>query len=215
MEITITITIIVITCVVSFVAFSNQTITDKLIFYPPAINNDKEWYRFFTCGLIHADMAHLAFNMISFYFFGRIIEIYFKDIYKEMGGFMYVVLYVSSLAVCLLPTYTKQKENYQYKSLGASGAVSAVVFAAILLRPTEGIRFAFLPRDTSIPGFVFGPIYLLVTAYLDKRGNSRINHSAHLWGALYGLAFLIVTAYFLSDYKPLARFIDQVSSYHF
>jgi membrane associated rhomboid family serine protease len=130
-----------------------------------------------------------------------------------MGGFMYVVLYVSSLAVCLLPTYSKQKENYYYKSLGASGAVSAVVFAGILLRPTDEIYIFFIPKG--IPGFVFGPLYILITAYLDKHGSSKINHSAHLWGALYGLAFLIVTAYILSDYKPLARFIDQVSSYHF
>jgi membrane associated rhomboid family serine protease len=207
----ITIIIVVVTCVVSFIAFSNQAIMDKLIFYPPAVNNDKEWYRFFTCGLIHADIGHLAFNMISFYFFGRIIELYFKEIFHEMGNFMYVVLYISALAVCLLPTYSKQKENYHYRSLGASGAVSAIVFAAILLRPTEEIYIFFIPKG--IPGFIFGPLYLIITAYLDKRGKGGINHSAHLWGALYGVAFLIVTSYFLSDYRPLTQFIEQVKAY--
>ncbi|MEP6845217.1 MAG: rhomboid family intramembrane serine protease [Panacibacter sp.] len=184
---------------------------DKLIFYPPAISNDREWYRFFTCGLIHADIAHLAFNMISFYFFGRIAEFYFKDIFPETGSLMYLILYVSALAVCLLPTYGKHKDDYYYRSLGASGAVSAVVFVGILLRPTDGIRIFFIPFD--IPGFVFGPLYLIITAYLDKKGSSGINHSAHLWGALYGVAFLIVTAYFLSDFKPVANFIEEVTGY--
>jgi membrane associated rhomboid family serine protease len=209
MPVPITIVIIIITCVISFVAFSNQAIMDKLIFYPPAVNNDRQWYRFFTCGLIHADMGHLAFNMISFYFFGRIVELYFKEIYKDMGSFMYIVLYVSSLAVCLLPTYAKQKENYSYRSLGASGAVSAIVFVGILLRPMDKLYLFFLP--IGIPGFIFGPVYLIATAYLDKRGRGGINHSAHLWGALYGLAFFIVTAYFLTDYRPIANFIQQVS----
>jgi membrane associated rhomboid family serine protease len=160
----ITIIIVVVTCVVSFVAFSNQAIMDKLIFYPPAVNNDKEWYRFFTCGLIHADIGHLAFNMIAFYYFGQIIEIYFKEIFHEMGNFMYVVLYISALAVCLLPTYSKQKENYHYRSLGASGAVSAIVFVGILLRPTDGIHFIFLPRNTAIPG-----LYLVLFILLLQR----------------------------------------------
>lgn len=211
MPVQITIIIIVITCVISFVAFSNRDIMDKLIFYPPAVNNDKQWYRFFTCGLIHADIGHLAFNMISFYFFGRIVEIYFKEIYEDMGSFMYVVLYVSALAACLLPTYSKQKDNYSYRSLGASGAVSAIVFVGILLRPMDKLYLFFIP--VGIPGFIFGPIYLIVTAYLDKRGGGGINHSAHLWGALYGLAFFIVTAYFLTDYRPLSHFIEQVKGF--
>jgi len=207
----VTITILIITCVVSFMAFSNQAIIDKLIFYPPAVSNQKEWYRFFTCGIIHADIAHLAFNMFSFYLFGKLVELEFRLIFPETGRFLYAALYVSSLAVCLLPTYAKHKENYYYKSLGASGAVSAVVFAGIFLFPTLKIGLFIIPPI--IPAFIFAPIYLIITAYLDKKGDSSINHSAHLWGALYGLAFLIVTSYFLSDFRPVANFIQEVTNY--
>lgn len=192
-------------------AFSNQAIIDKLIFYPPAVNNQKEWYRFFTCGLIHADIAHLAFNMFSFYLFGKLVEEQFQAIFPETGTFLYAILYISALAVCLLPTYSKHKENYYYRSLGASGAVSAVVFIGIFLYPTSKIGLFVIPPI--IPAFIFGPIYLFITAYLDKKGEGGINHSAHLWGALYGIAFIIVTSYFLSDFRPVANFIEEVSGY--
>ena len=194
-------------------AFSNQSIIDKLIFYPPAINKQKEWYRFFTCGLIHADIAHLAFNMFSFYIFGKLVEQEFRIIFPGTGAFLYVTLYVSALAICLLPTYSKHKDNYYYKSLGASGAVSAVVFAGILLFPTAKLGLIIIPIKPFIPAFIFAPVYLIVTAYLDKKGDSGINHSAHLWGALYGLAFLIVTSYFLSEFRPVANFVEDVKNY--
>ena len=197
-------------------AFSNQAIIDKLIFYPPAISNDKQWYRFFTCGLIHADIGHLAFNMFSLYLFGKgvkgiSVEGKFREIFSDTGPLLYSLLYISALAVCLLPTYSKHKNNYHYISLGASGAVSAVVFVGILLYPTAKIGLFIIPPV--IPAFIFAPIYLVITAYLDKKGDSGINHSAHLWGAIYGIAFLIVTSYFLSDYRPLANFIEEVKNY--
>ena len=210
MVISVTVIIVMATSVISFIGFSNQNLINELIFYPPAISERKQWYRFFTCGLIHADIAHLAFNMISFYYFGRFVESFFKS-YFDAGALLYIVLYVSALAICLLPTYMKQKDNYQYRSLGASGAVSAIVFAGIFLSPLSGIRIFFIPID--IPGFVFGPLYLIISAYLSKRGAGNINHSAHFWGALYGIAFLIATSFALSKYDPVTTFIEQVKSY--
>lgn len=207
----VTITIMVITCIVSFVAFSDEAIKNKLIFYPPYITERNQWYRFLTHGLIHADIAHLAFNMISFYFFGRIVEAAFKSIFEQTGALLYVLMYVTALIVSELPSYNKHKNNYGYASLGASGAVSAVVFIGILLRPTAGITI--FPIPIPIPGFVFAPLYIIVSAYLDKKGNTNIGHSAHIWGALYGLAFMIVTCYVLSDYRPVAIFIEDVKNY--
>ena len=209
--ISITVIIVVITCIVSFVAFSNQKIINDLIFYPPAITNDKQWYRFFSCGLIHADIAHLAFNMIALYMFGELVENAFKQIFGGIGTVIYALLYITSLAASLLPTYKQEKDNYQYRSLGASGAVSAVVFAGIFLFPLQKIGLMFIP--VMIPGFIFGPIYLFVSAYLSKRGGSNINHSAHIWGALYGVAFLIITALALSDFNPITNFIADIKSY--
>ncbi len=209
----VTVIIVVLTCIISFVGFSNTRVIDGLIFNPPAIYNRNEWYRFFSCGLIHADVMHLAFNMFSFYIFGQIVENAFSEIFDSNGSLIYALLYLTALGACLVPTYMQHKENYNYRSLGASGAVSAIVFAGIFLNPAQEIGLIFIPIP--IPGFIFGPIYLLVTAYLSKRGGSYINHSAHLWGALFGIAFLIVTSYALSDFNLIDRFVQQVTSYRF
>jgi membrane associated rhomboid family serine protease len=209
--ITITIAILAITCVVSFMAFSNQKITDDLIFYPPAITNRNQWYRFVTCGLIHADMMHLAFNMYSFYLFGRMVEEAFTHIFGYKGKMLYLLLYVIALVVCLLPTYLQNKDNYHYRSLGASGAVSAVIFAGILIYPTMKIGLFLIP--IGVPGFVFGPLFLIVSAYLAKKGHGSINHSAHIWGGIFGVVFLIICSQFLSDYRPVQMFVSQVSDY--
>lgn len=207
----ITVVIIAITCIVSFMAFSNQKLMDDLIFYPPAITNQKQWYRFFTCGFIHADIPHLAFNMYSYYMFGEAIEEAFEVLFGiVLGKILYLFLYLSSLAVCLLPTYLRNKTNYYYKSLGASGAVSAIVFAFIFLQPLAGISLIFIPIPGGFPAFVFGFVYLGITYYLDKRGNSSINHSAHFWGALYGILFLIVACLLLSHFNPVTNFWMQV-----
>lgn len=204
-----TVIIIAITCVVSFIGFSNQNLIDETIFYPPAITHRKQWYRFITCGFIHADIPHLAFNMYSFYMFGQAIEDVFSELYGGAGKFMFMLLYLSSLVVCLLPTYSKNKDNYHYKSLGASGAVSAIVFAFIFLAPLQGVGLILIP--VYAPAFIFGIIYLGITYYLAKRGTSNINHSAHFWGSIYGIGFLIVTCALFSDFHPLSNFAEQVS----
>ena len=209
--ISITVIIVVLTCIVSFLAFSNQNIIDHLIFYPPAISSRNEWYRFFSCGFIHADIAHLAFNMISLYLFGRLVEAVFVQIFAETGELLYGLMYVTALGASLVPTYQAHKDNYSYRSLGASGAVSAVVFAGIFLFPTQEIGFMFLPPI--IPGFIFGPLYLFISAYMSKRGGDNINHSAHIWGAVYGIAFLIAASFALSDFNPFVNFINQIKSY--
>lgn len=207
----ITLIIVIVTCLVSFSAFNNEKLMNDLIFYPPAVAKNNQWYRFFTCGFIHADIPHLLFNMLSLYLFGRFVEDEFVAIFQEKGKMLYLLMYVTSLAVCLLPTYSKNKENYDYKSLGASGAVSAVVFAGLLVAPTIEVGFFFIPPI--IPGFIFGPLYLLVTAFLDKRGGGNINHSAHLWGALFGLAFVIVVGKFVGGYNAITEFMEGVKRY--
>ncbi|MBN9297191.1 MAG: rhomboid family intramembrane serine protease [Filimonas sp.] len=207
----ITITIIVITCLVSFLAFSNEKLKEDLIFYPPAISKHKQWYRFVTCGFIHADIGHLVFNMFSLYVIGRHVEERFIEIFDTQGKILYIALYLTALVACLIPTYNKNKDNYYYRSLGASGAVSAVVFAFMFFYPTMGIGMMFIP--VYIPGFIFGPIYLIISSILDKRGGGNINHSAHIWGAIYGVIFVIITCYFLSSYRPVTEFVEMVKAY--
>lgn len=207
----ITLIIVIITAIVSFMAFSNQRIIDDFIFDPPAVTNRNQWYRFFSCALIHGDIGHLVFNMWSFYSFGEYVEANFRYLFGSAGPLLYIALYVVSQFFCLLPTYLKHKNDYYYRSLGASGAVSAVIFAGIFLAPLQKIGIMFIP--IGIPGFIFGFIYLAITAYLDRKGASHINHSAHLYGALAGIVLLIIFSYSFSQYDILKNFIYQVKSF--
>lgn len=212
MTISITLIIIVVTCIVSFIAFSNDKVFDDLIFYPPAITYQKQFYRFFTCGFIHANYMHLLFNMYSLYAFGGMVESMFYGAFGAYGKWLYLLMYLSSLYFCLLPTYLKNKDNEHYRSLGASGAVSAVIFSFIFFEPSRGLGLIILP-NFALPGFVFGALYLIISSYLDKRGGGNINHSAHIWGALYGVSFLIVTGSLLAKFNLLSAFLRQVQSY--
>ena len=210
MDFNITTIIIVITTIISIAGFSNAKIIDNLIFYPPAVSQRNQWYRFITCGLIHADYSHLIFNMLSLYFFGPFVEDAFNGIFLENGEWYYIALYVTSLVVSLLPTYIKNKDNYAYRSLGASGAVSAVIFAGLMIAPQTEVMLFFIPIP--IPGFIFAPLYLIVSALLERKGGSNINHSAHIFGALYGLAFVIIAGR-LAGFDALTFFVQNVKMY--
>jgi membrane associated rhomboid family serine protease len=210
---TITLIIIIITVLTSIAAFTNDKVFNDFIFDPPAVTYNKQWYRFLTCGLIHADYGHLFFNMYAFYMFGDSVEGTFVQIFEQKGKLLYLLLYITALAACLLPTYAKHKTDNNYRSLGASGAVSAVIFAYILLNPLQKIGLIFLPQQWGLPAFVFGFLYIVISSYLDKRGGGNINHSAHIFGGLYGIAFLILTGYLFSDYHVLQEFIERVQEF--
>ena len=209
----VTLIILIATCIISVIAFKNQKLIDDLIFYPPAVTERNQYYRFITCGFIHANVAHLAFNMYSFWIFGEYVEILFMTVFGPVGRWYYLLMNISALVVCLLPTYFNNKNNYHYRSLGASGAVSAVIFAFIFLNPLQGIGLIFLPREFMIPGFIFGFLYLILSSYLDKKGGGNINHSAHIWGSVYGIVFLIITGYLFSGKNLLSGFLESVKSY--
>lgn len=210
--ISITLIIIISTVLVSIIAFNNQQVMDNLIFYPPAVSEKNQYYRFITCGFIHADVAHLAFNMISFYLFSSaLVEPAFIGYFGDYGRAALLLMYVLALIVCLLPTYFKNAHNENYRSLGASGAVSAVVFAGIMISPLSQLGFFIIPPI--IPGFIFGPLFLVLSAYLDRRGGSNINHSAHIWGALFGVAFLIIATRVYAHVDIWTEFVEQVKYY--
>ncbi len=165
---------------------------NKLMFNAFMIKNRKEWYRFFSSGLIHADFMHLAFNMFSLYIFGRGVEAMysFDEVFGIKGPLFFILLYVGGLAMSSIYSYEKNKDNIYYNALGASGAVSAIVFASIVLAPTQKLMMLFLP--VPIPAYLFGVIFLGIEYYLGKRGQSNIGHDAHFWGAVYGVVFTII-----------------------
>jgi membrane associated rhomboid family serine protease len=202
---TITLSIIVLTCLVSVTAFNNSKILDDLIFWPPAISVRHQYYRFISCALIHADIMHLAFNMITLYFFGRVMEAYYMGV-LGLPHFYYLALYVGAVIVANIPTYLKKKDDYNYRSLGASGGVCAVLFAFVLLRPWTTIQVIILP----VPAIIYAGLFLGYSAYMSKRGGDNVNHDAHFWGALFGVVFTIAV-------RPgvIQIFLDQLSHPHF
>ncbi len=207
-----TLVIILFTALVSISAFGRKSMIDQLIFDPVAITRKGQWYRFFTCGIIHADWEHLLFNMLSLYLFGQIVEPAFQSqvLFESNGKLFYLLLYTLALPLSLLPTYVQHLNNHRYRSLGASGAVSAIVFVGILFNPTAKMGFFLIPPI--IPGYIFGPLYLMVSAWLGKRGSDQINHSAHISGAIAGVALTCLLAGQLhTPYQPLEQFLIKVS----
>lgn len=184
---TLTLTIIIITALLSFTAFNNPKIMQDLIFHPPAIIRNNQYYRFITSGFIHADINHLLFNMLTLYFFGKSWENIYIG-YLGIEKYMFLVLYLSAMIVADIPSFIKNKNNYRYYSLGASGAVSAIVFSMILIAPWSMLYVFFLP----VPAIIYAVLYLAYSVYMDRKGGDNINHGAHLWGAIFGVVFTLI-----------------------
>jgi membrane associated rhomboid family serine protease len=183
-----TVGIIIVTCLVSILALNNRKLMDALIFWPPAIQMQNQYYRFVTCGLIHADLMHLFFNMFTLYFFGSALETYYMG---DLGlqHYYFLLLYVLALIVANIPSYFKHKDDYNYRSLGASGAVSAVLFAYILIKPWDSLYlFGALP----VPAIIYVVLFVGYSVFMSRRGGDNVNHDAHLWGALFGVVFTII-----------------------
>ena len=179
--------IIGVTVVVSYICFGNRALFHRLAFIPYRTFHQGEWYRLVTHGFVHADMTHLLVNMFTFWSFGTYMEQAFQ--YLGLGTAGYLGLYFGGMIVASgYDLFTRRKDPY-YLSIGASGAVSAVLFTSILLDPWGKILFfAVLP----ISGILFGMLYLAYCQYMAKHAQDAINHNAHFYGALYGLVYPIL-----------------------
>jgi len=181
--------LIIITGVCSTLAFSSGEALSRMIFNPYRVEHNREWWRFITSGFIHADWMHLMVNMYVFYSFGQTTLDNYNNAYEENGEYYFLFLYFGGMIVANISSYRKNRDNLDYNALGASGAVSAVVFAFIVFQPlTMLYLFGIIP----IPGIVFGVLYLIYSLYEAKRAADFINHEAHFWGAVFGFLFTIV-----------------------
>ncbi|HEY5804775.1 MAG TPA: rhomboid family intramembrane serine protease [Lysobacter sp.] len=180
-----TFALIAVTVLVSWLAFERPALLNRLILWPPAIDRNHQYDRLITHGFIHADWSHLLFNMITLYFFGRVIE---GVIGQLIGPFGFLLFYVSAIVIAILPTYLRHRHDPNYRSLGASGAVSAVLFAYVLIQPWSLIIVFFLP----MPAILYAVGYVAYSFWMDRRGGDNINHSAHLSGAIYGVLFMLL-----------------------
>lgn len=200
----ITIIIIAITLAVSLAALSNQRMLSALMFNAYRTYNHRQYYRIFSYGLVHGSFSHLFFNMLTLYFFGTEAEEWFKAAWgNSAGSILFVVLYVSAIAASSVADLIKHKNDPSYNAVGASGAVSAVLFASVLFDPMMGIYIYLIPIP--IPGFVFAPLYLLYCWWMAKRNKDNIGHTAHFWGAVYGFVFPVIcmpslVSHFLSHF---------------
>lgn len=187
----VTLGLIVVTCLVSILCFTGTVDSRHLVFNAVGVWHRREWHRMLSYGLVHGGWGHLLFNMLTLYFFGTVVEQYFGLAFGgKLGVALYILLYVSALAVSTVGDLIKYKDVPGYNAVGASGAVSAVLFASILFEPKMGIYIYLIPIP--VPGYIFAPLYLLYCWYMARRNMDNIGHTAHFWGAVYGLVFPLI-----------------------
>jgi membrane associated rhomboid family serine protease len=190
MELSLTVILIGITCASSYYAWKNPEFLEKSLFTPYRVNRRKEYARFILSGFVHKDGVHLLFNMFTFYFFGEVVEGFLGYMLGvSMGNLVFVLFYLSAIVISDVPTYIKEKDNPGYHALGASGGTAAMVFASIVLMPVAKICIFGI---FCLPGFILGAMFLGYAYYKGKMADDNINHDAHLYGALFGIAFILI-----------------------
>ncbi len=185
----ITLFIILLTALTSILAFNNSSIFNQLKFNAFMIYERKQWYRLFSYSLLHADWGHLFVNMFVLYSFGSLVEDIFPVFFGNKAKLIFIILYAGGVSVSTLYSLFKHKHNHYYNAVGASGAVSAVLFSSIIMHPEGEIFLFFIP--VPIPAYIFGLLYLVYSAYMAKRAKDNIGHDAHFWGAVFGIVYTI------------------------
>jgi len=200
-----TILIVIITSAISIYAFSNRALFVQLQFNPNQTWHQRQWYRIISHGLLHANWPHLIVNMFVLFSFGGSIENAFQVMAQlTWFGFPilgYLVFYLLALVISSISTLRKHRNNPWYNSVGASGAVSAVLFCSIFFNPNMTLLFMGI---VPIKAYIFGPLYLFYSWYAARNVRDNINHDAHLYGAVFGFCFPL-----LIDIRLILVFISQ------
>nr|WP_262918715.1 rhomboid family intramembrane serine protease [Belliella filtrata] len=189
-ELSTTVIIIVITVITSYWAMRSPTVIQRWMFTPFLIDKRNQYDRFILSGFIHKDSMHLLFNMFTFFFFGGAVEQFLMyRLGVGLGTTVFILFYLCAIVISDIPTFLKHRNDSYYQALGASGGVAATVFASIILMPLSDIcLFGIL----CLPGFALGGLFLIYSIVQGKKGNDGINHDAHLYGALFGILFILI-----------------------
>jgi len=191
----ITYTLLAIIVIFSLICFNDRNKMNKYLFHPYSIYHNKEHYRFLTHAFIHGDFIHLAFNCLALYGFGLGLEEYYFPRYfgPILGKLYYIILFTGGIYAASITEYVRNKNNPNYSSLGASGAISSVIFCAIILSPKSTIGLFFIPMPGWLAGILLlGISYVLIQRKKTGSYNDNISHEAHFWGALFGIAFILL-----------------------
>jgi len=186
-SLSITVLLIAVTALVSIGAFQDRRVYEALLYQPYAVRAKGHWYRMFTHAFVHADWPHLLVNMFVLFMFGQNVELLYAMVTPLPTIVAYLALYIGGILFAALPGLVKHSTDPGYRSVGASGAVSAVLFAQILLLPTREVSILLVP--IAMPAWVFGILYLIYSWYMDKRANDHVAHDAHFYGAVFGILF--------------------------
>jgi membrane associated rhomboid family serine protease len=192
-----------ITLVSSFIAFQNPQQKIRWMLNPYTLIRQRRYGTLFTSGLIHGDFSHLLFNMITFFYFAFPLEMFMVLSKGISGHIIFAAFYILTMVLSDISTIIKQKDNPSYFSLGASGAISAIIFGFIYFDPTAKMGILFIPIPISAP--VFGLLYILYSIYSSRHNRDNINHEAHLWGGLTGFIFCLIVFY-----EQLPIFLDEI-----
>ena len=206
MDFKVTYVLIFITSLISIYSFNKPDVKNQLLFSPYRYVNDKKRWIIISHAFIHADFLHLFFNLYVLFIFGPSLENYF-NITSELGFIYFLSIYILGIIFSTIPSIIKHQQNPNYFSLGASGAVSSIVFAYIIVYPLRELGLIILP-GIWIPGFIFGTIYLISEHYLSKKQYSNIAHDAHISGSIFGIIFVL-----LYDFNNLGFFLKKISHY--
>lgn len=180
--------IFVFTIVTSIYTFSNPQVYGRFMLHPYSLSRGARYYTLITSGLIHKDWGHLLFNMLTFYFFGFALEAILASV-SSWGHLQFALIYLLSLVLSDVSTIQKHKNNSGYYSLGASGAICAVLFSFILFQPKAMLGvFLIIP----MPAWLFGFLFLGYCAWAARQARDGINHDAHFYGALIGIALTLI-----------------------
>lgn len=190
-----TLFLIITTSIISFLAFNNHELFNRLKFNSYLVWHKKNYIRMLSHALVHNGWLHLIINMYVLWIFGSAVEEVFssREFFPktyEFGKFFYVFMYVAAIPVATIASLLKHKNNHYYNAVGASGAVSAVVFTYILLNPSGQLGIIFIP--VRLPAYVFGLLYLVYSYFMSRRKNDNIAHDAHFVGSVFGLIFPIM-----------------------
>ena len=176
----ITYTLIAINVVISFAAFSVPRIMEIGLFMPYRTIRHNTWYELITSGFLHGSFSHLLFNMFTLFFFGPVME-------QTIGQVHFLILYFTGLIASSVPSLIKHKDNPDYATIGASGAVESVLFAFIVIYPFENLYLMFIP--IGIPAIIFGGLFIWYSIWASKK-EGKINHEAHIAGAAWGIVYM-------------------------